>query len=337
MKKLFAAFLAICLLVSLAVPVLADTEPSESNTPEAHDETTGTTAAPETTEATQATEPAPATSGMCGNGISWALNGNTLTISGSGKMYDFGGDTPWAIWKDRITAVTFTGGVTYVGANAFNDYDKITSVSFGSDLYELGASAFRDCDGLTTISLPAAFKIFGADCLRSCDNLKRINCAGRFPRFNDNCLWDTYATIYFPAENPWSAKDIKDLEKAFNGRIEFLASDGSDPVPPTEAPKPTEKPQEKPVQQATEASTETGTAPTWSSLEQTEEATITRPTLPKPTEAVIEEDNGGGFSGWVAIVVVIGLLAAFVAVTLALQQANQRKQKSRRRQRPDFQ
>lgn len=325
MKKILSTLLVLCLVLSLAVPVMAD-------------ETTGTTAATEAT--TQATEPKPATSGMCGENISWSVDGTTITIKGSGKMYDYSkGETPWAHYKDTLTTVKFSGGVTYVGSFSFHDFDKITSVSLDSKTEELGTSCFQGCDGLTKLTVPFTGKfIMGEDSLRNCKNLKSIDFAGTFPKFKTNCLWDTYATLYYPADNPWPTDTIKELEDAFSGRIEFRSSTGEDPVKPTEAPKETQpkpKPTEGKQPAVTPATTETNTAPTWNLTEQTTPTvTLPRPSYTAP--AIEEVENEGGFSGWVAIVIVVGVLAAFAAVTIHVQQQQRKNRRKNRRQRPDF-
>ena len=210
-------------------------------------------------------------SGECGEGITWSLDGGTLTVSGNGPMYDFEeGAAPWAAYKDSITSVVLSGNVTTVGTYAFKDYDAITSVDFGSALHTLGANSFAQCDGLTSISLPSTFRIFGEQCLYSCKNLTAIHCYGPFPSFKLNCLWDSYVKIYYPASNPWSADLIAQLEDAFHGRIEFLDSDGKDHYTPEETTEPT-----------TEATTEATTAPTTEATT----APTTTPTTAPTTEA----------------------------------------------------
>ena len=67
--------------------------------------------------------------------------------------------------------------------------------------------------------------------------------------------------------------------------------------------------------------------------------TITTPTFTLPTYVPQNEDEqeeGGGFSGWIAVVAVIGLLAGFAAVTIHIQETQRRKRRKRRRPRPDF-
>lgn len=223
----------------------------------------------------------------CGETITWSLDGGTLTVSGKGEMYDFPDGSPWDVHKGEITHVVFTGGVTYVGACAFKDYDALVSIDFGSDLYEIGEEAFRDCDNLTVIHLPAAFKVFGKNCLRSCDRLTAIHSEGRFPTFRSNCLWDTYATIYFPAERPWGVEYIQQLEEAFNGRIEFLASDGSDPYDPSaETTAETTEATTEPTTETTEPSTEATTEPTDETTVPTE-TTAPVETTAAPTESAV--------------------------------------------------
>ena len=244
MKQLFSILIALCLVLPLAVPAAA----SE----------TGDVLA----------------SGALGD-FTWTLTGNTLTISGSGAMEDFTEDAPWLPYASQIQKVVFTGGVTYVAAFAFADYDTITEVDFGDAMYELGKRSFYSCDGLTALYMPTSFKVFGEDSLRACSKLTEIHCEGRFPSFRLNSLWDTYAKIYFPADRPWSVELIQQLEEAFHGRIEFLASDGTDPYTPT-------APTQETVEETTEPPTEETEATTEETTEETTQVT-TEETLPPTT------------------------------------------------------
>ena len=255
MQRIIVIILAAVLLLSIVAPVVMATEA----------ETT------ETTEAKIRGE------FECGDDLVWSYKDGTLTISGTGEMDDYEEDAPWAAYKKEITKVVLEG-VTYVGARAFNNYDAIEEVDFGSELYELGTQSFRSCEGLTSITLPATFKIFGEECFNTCTNLKEIHCNGKFPSFRQNCLWAVYATIYYPAANPWSVSLIEQLEAAFQGRIEFLASDGTDHYTPTEATEATEE--------VTEETTEETTEPIVETAVDTEE--VTEATTEVTTEATTE-------------------------------------------------
>ena len=247
------------------------------------------------TETTAPAEPTnvPRAPGYCGESIAWEYTNGVLNITGTGKMDDFPEGAPWEEYKNEMHTVIISGGITYVGAWSFSDYDKITTVEFGKDIYEIGERAFFSCDGLTDIYLPASFKVFGPSSMMGCSNLKEIHCQGRFPSFRLNCLWDTYAKIYFPAERPWGLQNIKDLEEAFHGRIEFLASDGTDPYKPEEETQPpvqettvppTTVPSE-PTQPETAAPTEPETSAPTVVITQPQEET----TEPEPTQATPEE------------------------------------------------
>lgn len=258
--------------------------------------------------------------------MTWALEGSTLTISGNGPMAELEDGAPWEPYRDQIETVVFSGTVTTVAAGAFEDYDGITKVDFGSAMYELGARSFYSCDGLTSLSMPDTFKVFGEESLRGCSNLTEIHCAGRFPSFRLNCLWDTYTKIYYPAERPWGIEYIKQLEEAFHGRIEFLASDGTDPYDPAEETEPTAAPTTQPPAQTTTAPPET-TAPATvpptqpSTVPTTEAPTTQAPstetTLPatQPTEATEPQQNRGSGAGvGIALIVMVLSLTAIGAL-----------------------
>ena len=133
-------------------------------------------------------------SGECGDGLTWTLEGNTLTVSGSGDM-DSG--CPWEAYRSDIEKVVFTGGVTKVGENAFAECDNLTSIDFGGSMREVGERGFYSCDSLTSIHLPATFKLFGPESFMNCGKLTTVYCDGGMPSFRGNCLWNgNNITIY---------------------------------------------------------------------------------------------------------------------------------------------
>lgn len=229
----------------------------------------------------------------CGDDLIWHYEDGVLTIEGSGEMDDYEEAAPWAVYKDEIEKVVLDG-VTYIGARAFYNFDELETVDFGSKLKEIGKEAFRSCEGLGEITLPSTFKIFGESSFLGCTELEDIHCSGNFPSFRLNAMWECYATIYYPAERPWPVDLIRQLEEAFHGRIEFLASDGTDHYVPTEATtepetevtETTEIPTEEPTETVTEAPTEAPTEVTEAETEApTQAPTEPAPTEPAPTEA----------------------------------------------------
>lgn len=297
----------------------------------------------------------------CGEALSWSVEGSTLYISGQGDMYDFSGAAPWDAYRYSITNVIIGDGVTSVGAYAFHDYDALQSVGFGNSVARIGAEAFSGCDGLTSISLPAAFKKFGENSFRSCSRLTEIHCSGNFPRFDDNCLWDTHCTIYFSVNNPWSVVYIEQLENAFHGRIEFRASDGSDPYVPTEATQaPVYIPETYPTQPVyipETYPTQPVTVPVYTEPPVTMPQTVptAAPTLPPPTAATVPETtaaptqetmlfasqstrppepprrgtDGNSIYGVIIIVLVLSIIATSALLFRAVNKPRRRKRRRR--------
>lgn len=252
-------------------------------------------------------------------GFGWSLTGGVLTVTGEGAMPDYPEGAPWDAYREQITKVVFTGGVTYVGANAFKDYDALKSIDFGDSMYELGKQSFYSCDGLTVLHLPESFKVFGEECLRHCTALKEIHSEGRFPSFRLNCLWDTKVILYYPASRPWGLQYIQQMEEVFKGRIEFRASDGTDPYDPnavtTEATTVPETTEATTVPETTEVET-TAAETTVPSLPQptqgTQSTQTSQPqsTQPQPLQPPQENSEGPQIAWiWLVIAVFFALLA----------------------------
>ena len=274
-------------------------------------------------------EPVTRDPGYCGENVRWSYAEGVLTLEGSGRMDDFYAGQPWQDYRSEIREVRLEGSITYLGAYAFPDYDGLKTVDFGDSLTEVGQGAFSGCDSLDHLAMPGSFRIFGEESFSHCKSLKRIEFQGGFPKFKLNCLWDTYTKLIYPAERPWPVELVQQLEEAFQGRIEFLSSDGTDPYMPeekTEVPSeeteeaPATKPETVPATEAaeavTEASTEMATEETAAETEEQTEAAETpaEETLPAATEEYVQlpeasEEEKGGFS--------LGLAAALAVMVLS--------------------
>lgn len=217
-------------------------------------------------------------SGTCGEGLTWTLSSHTLTISGNGKMED---SCPWEEYKDDIRSLVLTGGVTYIGEEAFYGCEKLKTIDFGDSLQEIGAKAFYDCTRLTQIHLPSTFRSFGAECFRGCENLTKVYCDGGMPHFSDSCLWTgSYVNVYHPVNNPWPSEYVSVLMDNFGGRLLVLAA-GTEVLDETEAVGETEETEETVGETAAETVAETAAA--------TEAvATVPETTAPPATEAPTE-------------------------------------------------
>ena len=86
-------------------------------------------------------------SGECGDNLTWTLDDEgTLTISGTGEMYDFEGDneSPWLSLDVRRVVVE--SGVTSIGDYAFESYNDylvdLTQITLPKTLKEIGYMSF---------------------------------------------------------------------------------------------------------------------------------------------------------------------------------------------------
>lgn len=278
-------------------------------------------------------------SGECGEDITWTLEEGTLTISGTGAMED---GCPWEEYKGDIEKVFLTGEITAIGAGAFQNCDALTDVYFGESLHTIGRQAFKSCDRILMLTLPKTFRVFDEECFMNCKMLSKIYFEGSMPSFRLNCLWDTYADLIYPVNNPWPLEHVKQLEDAFQGRIEFMASDGSDPLvsesdkedsdaaretepaketEPTEAPtEPTQPPTEAPtVPPTTEAPTQPSTEPpTEPSAEAPETTEVpTEPAAEAPAEEAPPRRSSMGI--WICLLIVSGVLAFTIAGMLLVR------------------
>ena len=124
-------------------------------------------------------KPAAATvaSGKCGDSAKWKLDAEgTLTISGTGRMYDYewpadrGGTTPpWLAnkYRDSIRALRVEQGITYIGRCAFDSCGNLSDVTLPTSLRIIGPWAFNDCTALRSIQLPEGLTTIKEDAFKA--------------------------------------------------------------------------------------------------------------------------------------------------------------------------
>lgn len=91
-------------------------------------------------------------SGQCGYDLYWKYEGHTLTISGTGNMYDYNDyDMPWFLFRDTTDVVILERGITGIGDNAFNGFVKLNKMELPNTLSSIGANVFTGCRKLYDI------------------------------------------------------------------------------------------------------------------------------------------------------------------------------------------
>ena len=129
-------------------------------------------------------------SGNCGENTTWSYNTSTytLTISGTGEMYDYtlyvyssdGGVNknvtvaPWGLYFDIAKKIIIHSGVTSIGNHAFYGCTGLTSVTIPDSVTSIGDAAFYGCTGLTSITIPDSVTSIGISAFRGCSGLTLI-------------------------------------------------------------------------------------------------------------------------------------------------------------------
>ncbi|MBR5678039.1 MAG: leucine-rich repeat domain-containing protein [Paludibacteraceae bacterium] len=82
----------------------------------------------------------------CGDNLTWILERNgTLTVSGTGAMYDYTqGTQPWAAYNLEIKSIVIENGVTSIGDYAFYDCCELRSVTLSDTITRIGSNAFGE-------------------------------------------------------------------------------------------------------------------------------------------------------------------------------------------------
>ncbi|MBQ7532006.1 MAG: leucine-rich repeat domain-containing protein [Paludibacteraceae bacterium] len=111
--------------------------------------------------------------GMCGDSVTWTLKGRTMTISGSGTMWDYSAEAPaiYSEYMQQIDTVMVESGVTTLGANAFNGFPTLKLVVLPYGMKTIGDNAFTDCTSLTFVQMPQDLTTIGASAFQGCENL----------------------------------------------------------------------------------------------------------------------------------------------------------------------
>ena len=118
-----------------------------------------------------------------GSGVTWQLTENTgdsstytLTIRGSGAMEDYqtSSSRPWNNFRDQITSVVISPGITSIGDCAFTLFSKLIHVDIADSVISIGNRAFSYCSSLTDIKIPQSVTYIGGVVFRECTNLSSI-------------------------------------------------------------------------------------------------------------------------------------------------------------------
>ncbi len=123
------------------------------------------------------------THGRCGDNLTWKIEDRTLTVTGSGDMYDFTASdpAPWNFYVNFmedfllgdgndiwITEILLPEGLTSIGAYAFPEFYALLEIDIPSTVTSIGDAAFTLCAGLKTVELPQGLTSIGEYAFAAC-------------------------------------------------------------------------------------------------------------------------------------------------------------------------
>ena len=178
-------------------------------------------------------------SGTCGDNLTWTYveATQTLTISGSGDMYNYytadngngNKQRPWGInLLLSFKTIIFESGVTSIGNNAFYLCSNLTSINISNSVTSIGENSFANCSSLTSITIPNSITAIGKSAFKNCYRLNTINSLNPIPPTCESSTFTssssvrdaydvyTYANLHLPIgskELYAASDDWRDCEK----------------------------------------------------------------------------------------------------------------------------
>lgn len=117
-------------------------------------------------------------------GISWAVNGDTMTFSGSGTLsYRHG-----RLFNESCASKLVITDDVKVGYEAFYGCEKLTAVTITSNLSIIREDAFAQCRNLKNVTLPNCVTVLEDNAFWYCTALTSITIPSSLTHINGNCF-----------------------------------------------------------------------------------------------------------------------------------------------------
>ncbi len=146
-----------------------------------------------------------ATSGTCGENLTWNFEESTgtLTINGTGEMINWSSssDMPWYSFCSSIKNITIENAITNIGRFAFYSCAALESVIIPDSVTSIEAFAFYYCSNLENVIIGKNVKNIGDSAFYQCSSLINItipdtitsigqNAFSQTGLYNDSSNWD---------------------------------------------------------------------------------------------------------------------------------------------------
>lgn len=201
----------------------------------------GEPAAPETTETTEITseeteESWKANTYTDAQGITYQLNGNFITVTGTSTNFSGGEIT--------IPATIEKGGISYpvtgVGDWAFYRCGALKTLTFSGSVDSIGDNAFQYCIALNTVTFFGGVDSIRYCAFQGCGALNTVTFSGNVGNIWDYAFWDcdVLTTIYVPVSTTEDTIDMirKALEISGLPNVKIERSQPEQPSDPATDP-----------------------------------------------------------------------------------------------------
>lgn len=125
-------------------------------------------------------------------GRDWTLAGDgTLTVFSDAGMIGWKQDG-WELYKNEVTRIVVSDGVTKIPETAFMDCTRAGAVTLSDTVREIGTGAFWVCSGIREIILPAEVECVREYAFAYCAHLEKVTVQSQTPpslgeRVFENC------------------------------------------------------------------------------------------------------------------------------------------------------
>lgn len=118
--------------------------------------------------------------GSCGSSLTYTINGNILTIVGSGAMTSYTEENlpPWHA-NELIEKVILPEGMTSISMYGFSNLVNMMSINIPTSVTTLGDFTFRYCYKLESITFPPSITVIPPGCLYTCSSLLSVDIQGQ--------------------------------------------------------------------------------------------------------------------------------------------------------------
>lgn len=129
---------------------------------------------------------------ICGDNLTWTLDSaGTLTISGTGQMYDWLYEAPpWNAFREQIKKIVIEDGVTSISYSAFYDCSSVTSVTIPDSVTSIGDFSFSHCSSLTGVTIPDNVTNIGDGMFEFCSSLTSMTIPDSVASIGSGAFYD---------------------------------------------------------------------------------------------------------------------------------------------------